>query len=326
MNQRLVQYDVLKGVGILLVVICHAGLSGFSKEFIYTFHMPLFFFASGCFFNSVPFGKYLIKNFKQLLIPYLLFAFCMIIARCLRSLDIHSAFYSISGTLNSLYPLNESDPCLYESIWFLICLFVVRIIYWIINRICKDSLLLKIVVCCFLYILGYIIQMSGLNIPFFIDTAFSVVLFYSFGEFFHKKGYDKKVVPWWCGVIGILASMSVCYILHPNVELKDNRYPIYLILLSIITIISLYYLCKASVEWNLNRDTYFLGFLEKCGISSLAILGFHNPIIWIFGHYLQIIPAPPIVLLLFLVFITVVVILCIEKIIYKTAPFLLGKF
>lgn len=325
MNQRLVQYDVLKGLGILLVVICHAGLSGFSKEFIYTFHMPLFFFASGCFFKDTSLSDYMFKNVKQLLIPYLLFASCMIVTRCLQTIDIHSALYSISGNLSSISLINESDPSLYESIWFLVCLFFVRIIYWFINRLCKGFLYMKVVSCGLFYVLGYTFQRVGINIPFFIDTAFSAVLFYAIGELFHKKGYDNKIIPWWWGVIGLLMSLSVCYLLHPYVELKDNKYPYYLFILSIVIITSLYFICKDLVERNEKRKSYVLGFLKRCGVSSLSILGFHNPIIWLFGHYLQIIPAPKIVVLCFLVFITVIAVFYIEKVINKVAPFLLGK-
>lgn len=44
--------DVLKGIGIILVVIGHSGCPNLLKDFIYSFHMPLFFIASGYFFNE----------------------------------------------------------------------------------------------------------------------------------------------------------------------------------------------------------------------------------------------------------------------------------
>ena len=43
MRQRLVQFDVLKGIGILLVLLGHTDVAGIPKTFIYGFHMPLFF-------------------------------------------------------------------------------------------------------------------------------------------------------------------------------------------------------------------------------------------------------------------------------------------
>ena len=46
MRQRLVQFDILKGIGILLVLLGHTDIVGIPKTFIYGFHMPLFFFFS----------------------------------------------------------------------------------------------------------------------------------------------------------------------------------------------------------------------------------------------------------------------------------------
>lgn len=254
--------------------------------------MPLFFFVSGCFFKDNDIGSFIIKNVKQLLIPYLLFAICMIAARTLRSIDFQSVSQSISESLFTLSPVDESDPCLYESIWFLLCLFTVRITYWFINRISKGVLRIKFFICCVFYLFGYILQVLNINFPFFIDTAFSVLLFYAIGDCFHNKGYDSKAVPWYFGLMGVLACLCICYMFHPIAELKVNKFPIYLVLLSVVTIVSLYYICKYIIERFDNKKSYLLEFLEKSGVSSLSILGFHNPIIWIFGHYMRLIPAP----------------------------------
>ena len=184
MKQRLVQYDILKGIGILLVITCHAGLGGFANFFIYTFHMPLFFFASGCFFKDYPFAEFLKKNIKQLIIPYFLFLFCMIVVRNMDCLTIKQFVHSLAVTLVSLHPLDETDRFLFESIWFLICLFNVRIIYWIINKCSKDKWKTILGVCLFLYIVGYVLQRTGINIPLFIDSAFTTVIFLQLEIFF----------------------------------------------------------------------------------------------------------------------------------------------
>jgi len=44
--------DVLKGFGILFVVLGHALADGGLKTYIYAFHMPLFFFVSGYLFDA----------------------------------------------------------------------------------------------------------------------------------------------------------------------------------------------------------------------------------------------------------------------------------
>lgn len=44
--QRDSQLDILKGIGILLVVFAHT-CKGDASGYVYLFHMPLFFFLSG---------------------------------------------------------------------------------------------------------------------------------------------------------------------------------------------------------------------------------------------------------------------------------------
>lgn len=44
--------DVIKGVGILLVVVGHTSCPDVLKTWIYSFHMPLFFMVAGYLFNE----------------------------------------------------------------------------------------------------------------------------------------------------------------------------------------------------------------------------------------------------------------------------------
>ena len=47
MKQRDSTWDAVKGIGIILMVIGHSGCPTFLHDFIYLFHMGLFFFVSG---------------------------------------------------------------------------------------------------------------------------------------------------------------------------------------------------------------------------------------------------------------------------------------
>ncbi len=75
--ERLHYMDVLKGIGILLVILQHCmGASSLGKNpvsvAILTYHMPLFFFASGFLFKMKPANAYFSGKVKTLLIPALL--------------------------------------------------------------------------------------------------------------------------------------------------------------------------------------------------------------------------------------------------------------
>lgn len=49
MNQRDNTWDAVKGIGIILMVVGHSGCPMVMHDFIYLFHMGLFFFVSGRF-------------------------------------------------------------------------------------------------------------------------------------------------------------------------------------------------------------------------------------------------------------------------------------
>ena len=49
---RDVNIDILKGIGMLLVIIGHSGCPWPFYPAIYAFHMPLFFIVSGLFFST----------------------------------------------------------------------------------------------------------------------------------------------------------------------------------------------------------------------------------------------------------------------------------
>ena len=78
--------DILKGIGILLVVYAHAiaGRICFVK-YIFSFHMGLFFFAAGYLLKGktdMPFGKFLLKKFKAFFVPYIVFfLFAMLVTQ-----------------------------------------------------------------------------------------------------------------------------------------------------------------------------------------------------------------------------------------------------
>ncbi|MDE5791683.1 MAG: acyltransferase family protein [Muribaculaceae bacterium] len=69
---RKVELEILKGIGIILVVIGH---NVNDQTFIFCFHMPLFFLISGFLFSPKTPNRYLKRSFLRLLIPYVCFLF-----------------------------------------------------------------------------------------------------------------------------------------------------------------------------------------------------------------------------------------------------------
>lgn len=76
MNQREKWIDVVKAIGIILMVIGQASPPFSFKIWIYSFHMPLFFIVAGYLFNEKKWAslgeKELLKSrAKTYLLPYI---------------------------------------------------------------------------------------------------------------------------------------------------------------------------------------------------------------------------------------------------------------
>lgn len=73
------QTDILKGIGIIMMIAGYTGLLSSLRIDVYVgaFYMPMFFFVSGYFLQIEKYtvGNYLYRKVKQLLIPYVIWSF-----------------------------------------------------------------------------------------------------------------------------------------------------------------------------------------------------------------------------------------------------------
>ena len=125
--------DNAKVVGIFLVIYGHGGLADYPiDEIIYTFHMPLFFFISGLLYHPMSPQQTLEKDWRTLLVPYLLLNLICLIPFMLSPLKGTFTFERLFQRLGAIamglgyehdYWVPVSSPC-----WFLISLFLARII------------------------------------------------------------------------------------------------------------------------------------------------------------------------------------------------------
>ena len=122
-KQRVEYIDILKGLGIILVVLGHVTLNSDLYHFIYAFHMPLFFIVSGMFLHDKP--RFIRKQAKSLLIPYLSFGFLTyvywwLVESRFRELPIGETFFS---QFVNLFVPTGTQHC-NVVLWFLPCLFL----------------------------------------------------------------------------------------------------------------------------------------------------------------------------------------------------------
>lgn len=142
--ERIESFDILKGITIILMIVAHTyGPNCVIWNFIYTFHMPLFFIVSGYFYKLKSLSEIIKKNCIQLLMPYLII--CCIVTCLSQMRQQHNIFGDIESTLNGLGPG-----------WFLLTMFWARIEFHFLLRYFPHqyfllSLIISTTTCLFAY-------------------------------------------------------------------------------------------------------------------------------------------------------------------------------
>lgn len=134
------QIDVMRGIGIFLVVLGH---TYHNSGVLYLFHMPLFFMLSGSVLNYTRHSYSIGRRFKGIMVPYFIFSIlCFIywafVESKFRSIHAEVLFGGYLGTLNVkvqqfiniFLAENSANAYTYNIVmWFLPCLFVADLIY-----------------------------------------------------------------------------------------------------------------------------------------------------------------------------------------------------
>lgn len=204
------EVSLAKGIGILLMVVGHAGCPSAMRSFIYMFHMPLFFIISGyCFkdFYLTDFKMFAQKRIRGLYVPFVKYSLLFIL--------LHNVFYRIgifnaeygSGVASEYYSIRTicihsaqsflliNHEQLISAVWFIAALFVGYFIFYGVKRYIKQYWL-KATILVALSLLLLPFARSGHPIVF--RSAFAA--FYLWGGHFLSLNY-KKIYRWWIAVI-----------------------------------------------------------------------------------------------------------------------------
>ena len=228
-SKRIEWIDTAKFIGIYLVILAHLPLAGILEGTnylvccIYTFHMPLFFFLSGYVEKKRPLKETFGKCVKRLLLPYVCFYFISYLKWCfvpfLRypdgfSLSIQDLFLKpLAGLLLGCGFSTDYSYMLNAPLWFLIALFVCRII----NSITSDkSVIIKIITCLAGVAVSIYLWKTDRFLPFSIGPAFMAMPFFYVANIIREKikfSFNKmpNYINIICFVLGLAAVLLIGY-------------------------------------------------------------------------------------------------------------------
>lgn len=278
-GMRNVELDIMKGVGILLVMLGHSHnfpggyeLPGLARWIIDSFHVPLFFVIAGYFspphspLSQGDWKKDVAKYFKRLVVPYLVVSAIVVAYNGLVAIKRHDwdVFLGVLGsyTFGNYFvrSFRFPDDMGLGPVWFLLALFWAKTLLLFVSRLGKCTCLV-----CFL--LAWAFSLIKLPLPFMLNQGVTALGFLAVGYWCRQH-----TIPAWLGVLSV-----ICWLVSMFLRLPINPaaayyplYPINVLSASGATML-LYFLCR----W-IKRIPYLSEGFATIGRNSMNVLCAHT--------------------------------------------------
>lgn len=247
MKKRLVVFDIMQGIAMVLVVLGHHKLKCMPEwylglfRYIYTFHMALFVFISGFLvrysykgvYGAAEYKEYVDKRFKKFVPPYLIVGIlCSLITWNFKDIGVF-----INSVVNMIISPKESEA---TFLWYIYLLFI---FYCIAPLIFNTKRYVKIT----LFIIALLLSLRNINISYFcIDYFARYFVFFLFGALVAKY--------------------------YTRINMRVQRFLIlFLCLFAILSVFSIIngggFVLKYAMKWVCIPAFYYLSqLLVRCGV------------------------------------------------------------
>ena len=294
-----------KTIGIIAVVIGHSGSP--LTDFVYQWHIVLFFFISGYFYKET-YSKtpviFIKKRLKSLYLPYVQYGVVFLLLHNLFiHMNIYSTNFNMQEQVSHIYSLTEVKLNLFSTLtlgtkeqllgifWFVTALFNANILFCLINYIIekmfywdviKDKEIILFTVVFSLFIAGTLLAFKNIILPRHIDTVFVVIVFYYSG-YMYRKHEDR--IPISNNYLVIALALLLLNSLYGDIRIDSHRYvnPSFLLVNSFLGIYAIIGISKYLAA-NLKDGNV----LEYIGEHTFIIMALHF-ISFKMINYLQII-------------------------------------
>ena len=282
---------------MLAVIWGHTKLTGLSNEFVYAFHIPLFFFMSGMVFSSsryADFKEFVRRKVKTLLVPYVIYSVMTWVLWAGYSYVTHASVHSYWMPLLQTFLAQGSGGFLEHNVplWFVTCLFMVEMEYWFVSKLSDGWNIIVSIGCALLgYILVYHCDFWNFKLlPWSIEVSMMALIFYSAGNLMIKKWSHRQIMD---GVTGakvrswLLVTAGMCataWLAHYEGAMSMGhanlgKNPLVFYVTAFIGIASSLVLCilLADIDWRGIWKRLAEG-IKWFGRNSFDAMAIHNPI------------------------------------------------
>lgn len=285
---RLSELDILRGIAIFLVVFGHITHIAELRNYIWGFHIPIFFFISGLLFkpdkyNS--FNDFLRNKIRNLVIPYIIFYLVTLCYYILIESHVRGGVSSLKLLLGMFYGSYYNNFMYFNgALWFLPCLFSMEIVGYTLKFINKKYL--RIIFPILIYCIGIIFIQNNITwLPWGLNAAFCGFIYYSCGFYFKPTfNYLRNKITLIVFSIIICIALQVYLFPFPHADLAACKIQNYILYIPISIIGIALYLCISCL---IKKNKI----VEYLGINSLVIFAFQEPVyravIFVFSKILK---------------------------------------
>jgi len=242
MNQSMNQIKsesvfIAKTIGILAVILGH--IANPFGSFIFSWHMPLFFFLAGCFFNNNVINVYdylwqfFRKNLKKVAIPYFMFGILGIIIELLKRYFTNRMPESIFDILAGLFYWMDMPHMNHYGfvLWFLPALFWTKMVSAFFIQYIKNKAIIIIMGVILFFYFSY----SKILLPFCLDIGLLSIIWCVLSVFISDKIFSNSSNNKW---VFIASMITLLLIKHPALDLAHRYFenPIYNLFYSLLLI------------------------------------------------------------------------------------------
>lgn len=286
-NNRIRYWDIAKGITIILVILGHtANLPPDWRPLIFSFHMPMFFVSNAFFIKKYDIKHALMRGSQTLLRPYAITCIISAFIAAYYNSDIATNIFILRDRLYDMFVGMSYTRGILENfksvwlVWFVICLFLARMVYILVMQITQRlPPLLSLALCIGISLLGLHLGNAIGFLPWSADVSLFAILFMWVGD--HSKyllnriTHSKQLVT--IAIIFTVISIPLwIYMVNGKgywIEMSVRQYSgKYLCVISALLGITIIVMLSILCDRLLNRLSTILAWLGK---ESLIILIIH---------------------------------------------------
>lgn len=265
-NQRLQWLDIAKGITIILMVLGHTSIPKVASNFIWAFHMPLFFIASGLTTNWVreSYFEFAFKKASSIMRPFI--GYSLVMCALLYVFNIEHPYSSIFSGWGGY------------ALWFVPVLFVALLLaklFFLTTKSIRYAYLLL------LPIISFVLRYNSVTLPWNMSVAPYGAMFLILGSY--VKPYTKKIETskWWLMALSLVITFIISHFWR--LDMCYNSV-IPMVPLTIGAISGTFFIFTLSVRIE-KMLPYVSRALQAIGRETFLILAFSQIIIQIINTY-----------------------------------------